>query len=262
MNRIRRRRVPSLLVMCALLAGGGSAVPVNGGVDPLASSGGNWTLRFSDDFDGTRLDPEKWASGYGWGPVAERRFGYCDPDHNQVAGGLLTQRIERRAQGGRPFSNGCANTKGRFAQLYGYWEARIRVAGCRGARSAFWAKPNNESWPPELDIIEVLGTRRREAQLTLHWRQGGRHRRSKGVVDGPEFYRDFHVFGAEWTPSGTTWFVDGFKFRHTRDGASYMNDGGPFYTMLEAHVLDPDSPCGRYPYFSAQQVDYVRIWSR
>ena len=259
--RFRRTLAVFAALMMATPAGAaGADTPEE--PQPYGSPGGSWKLQFSDDFLGPGLDPEKWSNGYGWGDRAERRYSYCHPDHNRVAAGLLTQRIERKPRDGRRFATGCVHTKDRFAQLYGYWEARIRVAGCRGARSAFWAKANSEAWPPELDVIEVLGSRRREAQFTVHWEEQGRHRMSKGVVDGPEFYEDFHIFAAQWTPTETIWYVDGFELRRTRAGATAMDDRGPFYTMVEAHVLDPDSYCGIYRFFSQQQVDYVRIWSR
>lgn len=229
---------------------------------PHGSPGGTWTLRFNDEFGGTRLDPAKWSSGYGWGDQADRRSSWCDPDNNRVAAGILTQRIEKEPRGGRPFSSGCIHTRDRFAQRYGYWEAKIRVAGCRGARSAFWAKPDTDAWPPELDVVEVLGDRRTEAQFTIHWAERGRHTMSKGVAHGPEFYKEFHVFAAQWTPTQTIFYIDGFELHRTRAGAAAMDDRGPFYTMVEAHVLDPDSYCGTYGFFSQQQVDYVRIWSR
>src|SRR5438445_139083 len=108
-----------------------------------------WVLSFHDEFDGTSLDKSKWSNGFGWGQDTNSNYGWCDPGANVVSGGVLVQRIDRRPKGGEPFSVGCINSKKRFAQQFGYWEARIRTARCAGSRSAFWGKPNDESWPPE-----------------------------------------------------------------------------------------------------------------
>jgi beta-glucanase (GH16 family) len=248
-------------VLCCFLASAGQALAaVDAPLPPTPQTG--WVLEFEDEFDGTALDPAKWASGFGWGNTSRSTFGYCDPDHNEVDGGRLEQRIERRPQGGMPFSVGCINSRGRFAQLYGFWEARIRMAGCRGARGAFWGKPDDESWPPEIDIVEVYGDHRQEAQLTLHWSERGTHYKSKDTFTDPDFSAGFHVYGAEWTPTETIWFVDGVERFRTPRGARHMDDGGPFYTMLEAQVVRADSACGTWPYYSSQFVDYVRVWSR
>ncbi|MGH9034966.1 MAG: glycoside hydrolase family 16 protein [Acidimicrobiia bacterium] len=259
--------LPVLALSILLVAGG--AVPAGeaaGTTDSLVAPhgevGGEWRLEFEDDFDGAALDPAKWASGFGWGPVSGNTAGYCDPDHNIVGDGVLEQRIERRAQGGMPFSVGCINSRRRFSQLYGYWEASIRMAGCRGARGAFWAKPDNESWPPELDVVEVYGDDRERADLTIHWEQRGDYRRDKGYYTGPDFSAGFHVFAAQWGPEEIIWYVDGVERRRTPSGAWSMNDGGAFYTMIEAQVIRESSRCGQWPYYSSQYVDYVRIWSR
>jgi hypothetical protein len=218
-------------------------------------------LSFHDEFDGTSLDKSKWSNGFGWGQDTRSNYGWCDPGANVVSGGVLVQRIDRRPNGGQPFSVGCINSKNRFAQQYGYWEARIRTAGCTGARSAFWGKPNDESWPPEIDVVEVNGDDSRTAKFTVHWQGGGRHQEDQGRFTGPDFADGFHTFGAEWTPDGVTFFVDGVERRHTSAGAGALDNGGAFYTILNSQVIDPDSTCGNVPGESAEYVDYVRIWS-
>lgn len=228
---------------------------------PYGMTDGEWALQFWDDFDGVSLDESKWSSGFGWGETSRSTFGYCDPANNVVADGVLVQRVERRRQGGQPFSVGCINSRDHFSQRHGYWEARIRTVGCRGGRGAFWAKPNDESWPPELDIVEVYGDNREEALLTIHWRERGALKKSKGIYTGPDFSADFHIFAAQWSPTETIWYVDGVERMRTKAGSRFMNDGGGFYTMVEAQVVRSSSTCGTWPYYSSQHVDYVRIWN-
>ena len=228
----------------------------------VAEGRGGWHLEFEDDFDGDALDEAKWSSGFGWGEESGNTVGYCAPDNNIVTDGVLEQRIERRPQGGASFSVGCINSRDRFSLLYGYWEAGIRMAGCRGARGAFWAKPNDESWPPELDVVEVYGDDRDRADLTIHWEERGDYKRDKGFFTGPDVSADFHVFAAEWSPEEVVWYVDGVETRRTPAGTRFLNDGGAFYTMLEAQVVRETSQCGIWPYYSSQYVDYVRVWSR
>jgi len=240
------------------------AVPVRSqqaGGDP---AGGQWVLTFSDEFDGNALDKSKWSNGFGWGQGTRSDYGWCDPANNVVSGGVLAQRIDRRPQGGQPFSVGCVHSKDKFAQQYGYWEARIRVARCYGARTAFWSKPNDESWPPEIDVVEVNGegpAGAGRAKFTAHWRRSGRHLQNQGEYDGADLSADYHVYGAEWSPEGVTWFIDGVERYHTAAGAAYLGDGGSFYTILNSQVIDRASLCGDIPARSASYVDWVRIWT-
>lgn len=228
-------------------------------------SDAQWVLTFSDEFDGASLDDGKWESGFGWGATTRSDYGWCDPANNIVSGGVLVQRIERDPKGPDPWSVGCIHSKNKFAQQFGYWEARIRVARCYGARTAFWGKPNDESWPPELDVVEVNGDgpdRASRAKFTVHWRnRSGRHLQSQGEYAGPDFSDEYHVFGAQWSPEGTTFYVDGVERWHTAAGAGFMDDGGSFYTILNSQVILRNSMCGDIPARSASYVDWVRVWT-
>ena len=240
------------------------AVPVRAQQSGPAESSKEWVLTFSDDFDGDSLDNSKWSNGFGWGQGTNSDFGWCDAANNVVSGGALAQRIDKRPQGGQPFSVGCIHSKNKFAQQYGYWEARIRAARCYGSRTAFWGKPNDESWPPEIDVVEVNGDgpdRARRAKFTAHWRRSGRHLQKQGEFAGPDFSEDYHVFGAEWDPEGVTWFVDGVERFRTAAGAAALDDRGSFYTILNSQVIDRDSMCGDIPSRSASYVDWVRVWT-
>src|SRR5436190_1321070 len=110
----------------------GPATRPAGSVRPqqTGSSGppAEWALSFDDEFDGSSLDKTKWSNGFGWGQATRSNYGWCDPGANVVSGGVLVQRIDRKTRGGQPFSVGCINSKNRFAQRYGYWEARLRTA--------------------------------------------------------------------------------------------------------------------------------------
>lgn len=134
------------------------------------------------------------------------------------------------------------------------------VAGCAGARGAFWAKPADESWPPELDVVEVHGDERSTSRHTIHWRENGAVARRRVLAPGPDFAAGYHVFGANWSPEGTVWYVDGVERGRTAEGAGAMGDGGPLYGIVNAQVYREDSDCGTGPGSTHQYIDYVRIW--
>ncbi|MGH9003580.1 MAG: glycoside hydrolase family 16 protein, partial [Acidimicrobiia bacterium] len=170
---------------------------------PLASTGGLWFLSFQDEFDGSELDASKWTNGFGWGETAGHVAGACDPANNIVGDGVLTQRADNRPLLDQPFAAACIHSRDKFAQLYGYYEARMRVPRGPGLHSAFWGKPNDESWPPELDVEEISGGIPERVTMSVHYRDETGHRFTNAKFFGPDFSAGSHVFGAEWSPGGT-----------------------------------------------------------
>jgi len=233
---------------------------------PLASSGGVWIPAFDDEFDGDGVDAAKWSNGFGWGDTAANFAGWCDPAANVVAGGVLRQRADRlpAPREGKAYGGACLHTREKFAQLYGYWEARLRVASGAGLHSAFWGKPANDRWPPELDVEEVGGARPDTVIMTVHWRDAGGHRQRNQRFQGDDLSSGFHVFGAEWSPDATVWYVDGIERTRITGGAAEMAAEGPFYALLDLQVglRGAVQPSAATPFPGEQVVDYVRIWRR
>jgi beta-glucanase (GH16 family) len=233
---------------------------------PLASSGGVWLPAFDDEFDGPAVDGSKWSNGFGWGDTAANFAAWCDPAANTVAGGVLVQRADRlpAPQNGKAYGGACLHTRAAFAQRYGYWEVRLRVAAGPGLHSAFWGKPASEAWPPELDVEEIGGHRPDEVIMTVHWRDGGGHRQKNQRWRGDDFSAGFHTIGAEWSPDGTVWYVDGVERARIADGAAALGTQGPFYALLDLQVglAGAVQPSAVTPFPATQLVDYVRIWRR
>jgi beta-glucanase (GH16 family) len=223
-----------------------------------------WLLTFDDEFDGTGLDPTRWSNGFGWGEEADHVAASCDPANNVVANGVLVQRADNQPRGGKRFSGACINTKNKFSQLYGYWEARMKVPRGAGLWSAFWAKPNDESWPPELDVEEVSGSATQSVIMTVHWHDGDGHRKDNRKFSGPDFADDYHVFGAEWTPGETIWYVDGVERGRTGEGAPYMGARGAFYMLLDLQVglAGAELPDASTLWPAYRFIDYVRVSDR
>ena len=165
---------------------------------------------------------------------------------------------------GKSYSGACLHTKGSFSQLYGYWETRLQVATGPGIHSAFWGKPANERWPPELDVEEIGGHRPDTVVMTAHWNDGTGHRMRNQRYRGPDFSGGFHVFGLEWSPDGATWYVDGVERARITEGADHLAAQGPFYALLNLQVGlgGAVQPSATTPFPAYQLVDYVRIWER
>ncbi len=245
-----------------------------------------WVPEFSDEFDGDRLDPEKWwdfnPSWYGRKPAFFSR-------HNvAVSNGILrlTARVqppdqvtvEDRVRGYDQFTT--ATVKSRRRIRYGYFETRAKAMRANVC-NAFWlydpldppAKYRPGGFSEEIDIFEVFGKPARPEMKRMLFTTV--HRMTTPYVESLvvqrtalsngsarvqmpfEFWEDFHVYALLWTPLELRWFVDGREvFRRENDH---------FHTALHimfdceimeswAGVPDPaDLP-------ATFEVDYVRVW--
>ncbi|MDE0000192.1 MAG: glycoside hydrolase family 16 protein, partial [Rhodospirillaceae bacterium] len=113
--------------------------------------GGARTLVWSDEFDGERLDPQRWffetgdGSQYslvGWG---NDELQWYLPDSALVENGLLLVTARRESESGYDYTSARLHSRGRFAFRYGRIEARIRLPGGQGLWPAFWLLPQEDT---------------------------------------------------------------------------------------------------------------------
>lgn len=256
-----------------------------------------YTLKWHDEFNGTKLDKESWnveLHDPGW--VNKELQEYVDSERNiYVEGGnLVIQTLERKDQYGRPiyternkkrmktYTSGRINTKDKLDYKYGRFEARAKVPSGKGFLPAFWMMPTNENyygqWPKcgEIDIMEVLGSNTKTAHSTLHF--GDPHTQQQGTftLSGGDFSEEFHVYACEWEPGEMRFYVDGILFYKVNDWFTQTTGfektaypapyDQPFYMILNLAVggewvgyPDEDAKMGD----NAQLVvDYVRVYQK
>jgi beta-glucanase (GH16 family) len=104
------------------------------------------------------------------------------------------------------YVSGELNTFHSFAQTYGYFEMRAQLPKGQGFWPAFWLMPENGSWPPELDIMEMLGQNPNYLVTTSHSNVSGMQSQWNLVADMTAGY---HTYGFDWEPDYLTWYFDG-----------------------------------------------------
>ncbi len=241
----------------------------------------NWVCSFSDDFNGTTVDPSKWVaqrtdtSGYTSGKTA------CfvdSPGNISVAGGALRLTARREAS---PFTcddptgvfdtqytSGMVSTAaGRFSQAYGRYEIRARVSSARvgGLQTSFWLWPLDAgkygSWPGsgEIDIAELYSQYADRAIPYVHYLQPDPNVTNNNCVIGnPE---DFHTYALEWTPSTMKVIYDGKPCLTDTLAAGNPFDQ-PFIVVLTQALgigTNRFNPATT-PLPATTVVDYVRVW--
>ncbi len=239
-------------------------------------------LIFADEFDGPRLDGSTWHTCFWWAPTTctietHDELGLYTSDNVEVANGVLRLQARReRATGwnGRTFeyTSGAVSTGGStyseppkepsFVFRYGYVEARMKVPTGRGLVSAFWLPTADHSWPPEIDVMEILGSDTSRTTMHYHYlRANGTHVNEGDGWRGPDFSADWHVYGVDWRPGSLVWYVDGVE--RARFTGPAVTDK-PAYLLFNLAVGGtwPGSPNAKTPFPTELHVDWVRVHQR
>jgi beta-glucanase (GH16 family) len=179
----------------------------------------DWTLKFSDELDGTSLNLSNWATTYADGSRTnnDELEWYVDDAHIVSDGTLKLVAKYETAKHGYPYTSGMISGHDSFSQAYGYFEARMKIPSGHGLWPAFWLLPVPENWPPEIDVMENLGKDPRRIYMYYHY---SAHYPYPGEPEGgsvgssyygPDYSTAFHTYGVEWTPTAITWYIDGVQ---------------------------------------------------
>ena len=279
-----RTRVQWVLMIGVLLAACAGIVFAR----PAAQSDpAKWVLTWSDEFDGpngSAPDPSKWTHDLGGGGWGNRELEtYTDRVQNaSIQDGMLVIRGLRETNAGkdgvqRDYTSARLRTQGLFSQVYGRFEARIKIPSGQGIWPAFWMLGNDidkaGGWPNcgEIDIMENIGREPSIIHGTVH---GPGYMGAKGIgapfsLPGSQRVADdFHVFAVEWEPNQIRFYVDD-RLYHTVTparlpaGTKWVFDH-PFFLILNVAVGGgwPGNPDASTVFPQSMLVDYVRVFRR
>lgn len=226
-----------------------------------------WELTFSDEFDGEKLDYAKWTPKDPWGVVRNDELQAYILKAFSVADGLLRIRCEDEPAyydgAKRDYRSGMMTTTGKFSQTYGRFEIRCQIPAGRGLWPAFWLLPEPPAWPPEIDVLEILGQEPDKVYFSHHWpdpaNPGGDSLSQTGEFKGVDFSDGFHTVAVEWEPGELRWFVDGV-LRHRSDQSV---PDGPMFLLVNLAVGGwAESPTEETPFPAEFVVDYVKVWRK
>lgn len=241
---------------CAVLA---AALALPGDAPAQSPDVPGWRLVWADEFTGGALNADKWtAENIAWPYNNELQFYH--PQQASVGGGVLNILAERRQWGGRNFVSARIHTRGKLDQQYGRFEARMKCPIGRGYWPAFWLLPSSQVWPPELDIMEVIGSQPNTVYLTQHWGTVDNVMSHGTTFTGPDFTSSYHRFALEWSPNRVDWFVDGVLRFSTFSNFPHE----PMYLILNLAVGGnlPGNPDGSTVFPQSLLVDWVRVYQR
>ena len=101
---------------------------------------------------------------------------------------------------GYKYTSGLITTEPTFTQTYGVFEMRAKLPKGKGFWPAFWMLPADKTWPPEIDVMELLGNETTKYYTTLHWKLNDVQGKSNIPAHSiPDASAAFHIYGVEWT---------------------------------------------------------------
>ncbi len=157
------------------------------------------------------------------------------------------------------------DSKGKFEQTYGYFEASVRIAPTAdGMHTAFWLQNDNRdrtaadggvdgpSDGAEIDILESVYVSNHYT-LAVHW-EGNSH--AADLEFAPMHDGQFHVFAVAWTPDSYTFYADDQLMVQRYQGLSH-SDG---YVILSTGLSwrQGNAHTGTFP--NEALVDWVRVY--
>jgi beta-glucanase (GH16 family) len=255
------------------------------GDEPEAIAGLAYHQVFRDDFDA--LDRSVWDDHIWYDEVPTSKW----PDFQTVENGALHLRTRRQWVGDTgvrfPYNTVTTMSSGlTFTQ--GYFEARMKWTGARGAWPGFWLfsdrHSTNDFWPSinpfcannglpkalcysaELDVFEGQGAEPNAFYGTIHRNSSndygiGDAQNGNNYQEEPgDISADWHTYGMLWTSSQITWYLDGQRLM---SASTYDSTNQPMYLLLQmwtgGWTGDPNSTT---PDLLETQVDYVDVWQK
>jgi beta-glucanase (GH16 family) len=244
-----------------------------------------WKLSWSDEFngpDGAAPDPAKWGLVSGGKNYANKELEQytvrAENVHQEHGNLVITARREAftGADGiPREYTSARLQTKGKFEQKYGRFEARIKIPQGQGMWPAFWllgSDVTTADWPAcgEIDIMENVGYEPGKVHGSLHGPGYSGDSPLTGAYSlpaGSKFSDSYHVFAVEWDASAIHFYVDDHLYEtQTPDSIPSSKQWAfdhPFFILLNLAVggqwpKDPDAST-QFP--QQMLVDYVRVYT-
>ena len=259
---------------------------------PLHAQVQNWTLVWSDEFNGSAGPFTQTSSNNQWWTfeTGQGVFGTGEIE-DMIADGTTSyldgngHLVIKTYQSGSTYYSARFKTKlnGSFGKdfSYGRVEASIQIPTSQGIWPAFWMLGDNGvSWPGcgEIDIMENNGSKPTEIKGTIHGIGYANTGLGAHFDSSTPFYQGYHTYGAIWSPYLIQFYVDSV----TNIYASYTpgeimgvgSNGGtstlgqwdffahPFYIIFDVAVGGgfPGPPGAGTVMPQFMNIDYVRVY--
>ncbi len=229
---------------------------VNGAPDPTI-----WTY---DIGDGSDIGLPGWGNN-------ELQYYTDRPENVVIENGMLRITARQESFEGSGYTSARIQTKDKFEQQYGRFEARIQLPWSQGLWPAFWMLGSDSDevvWPltGEIDIMENRGQEPTLINGSVH---GPGYSAGEAITKSFELENDrfdtgFHIFGIEWGPNYINYYVDDVLYNQItpEDVTGEWVFNKPFYIIMNVAVGGnyPGPPNENSVFPQSMLVDYIRVY--
>lgn len=233
-----------------------------------------WELTFSDDFEGKKLNQQKWLTKFFWGEalmnsnysLASDNHWYTEGNNINIDNSILKIATRKEKANGLSwdsrfgfipkefeYTSGIITTGTSFRQQYGRFEAKIKVNTSEGIYHAFWLV--GDKMLPEIDVFRKKGDGSSKIQGAFFW-QNGQSKPAKSItsIGGLSLDSNFYILGVDWDEQKITWKINGIPFKEETNnlpqGTVYM----VFSSGVNGKANDSKLPI-------TFEVDWVKCWA-
>lgn len=239
------------------------------------NTGSNWTLDFSDEFNGTSLDLSKWTAQKSTRSRTPRpSLGIADwwwKDENvSLNSGNLELKVEKHDA--NTMYCGSINSRNKYESTYGYIEARIKIADVtKGTHTALWMQGNNMGNidgtgmdGAEIDVFESAWLGDFTKSVVHIDGYDAKHQSNTKRFNTPGIHSGYHIWGLHWTPDFMKVYYDG-KLMITYAAPLWipqvkeylwLSNGASFGFPAGSNNFI-NQPTG---FLTNAYVDYIRVW--
>ena len=236
------------------------------GAKSWASSFTGWGVRHLEGNNDQALKADATFEGFGGNSLGE----YGIELHEVTADGTLklfgreTPKDLQR-QFGLPFLGGMMSAQGLHAQRYGYWEVRLRPNNVStGHHWALWLIPDDNSWPPEIDMLEIVGSNPENPSDANYFFFNSilsdPNTDEITRVTPPRGRDAWYTIGFLWDENDMRWFLEGEEVR--RRPSLALDKALYFLISPEIGGHWVGAPTGGTTWPMEIELDYVRIYSK
>jgi beta-glucanase (GH16 family) len=261
----------------------------------------DWTLRWSDEFNGTALDRGKWAADTGyylnsdpgtWGWGNEELQAYRDDTTNvYLKNGYLNLTAFKRRQNWptidprryAEYASGKVITRGKFSWKYGRIDFCASLPAGQGLWPALWMLPQSNVYgvwalSGEIDVMEAKGRLTNKSSGAIHF--GGAwpdntYLSNEYTFPSGKTISDFNVYTLIWEETEIRWYVNGNRFFTAKNNqwrSNAPNAQGNAYAPFdqEFYIIMNLAVGGHFDGYltppdnalpATMRVDYVRVYN-
>jgi beta-glucanase (GH16 family) len=280
------KKIFPIAVLMLNCMGAGSQILVKLDGDSLAT----YSYQGGDEFNGTKLDENKWQNGLDWTRVLISQDVAFSPEKVKVEKGLLGLLANKedstyvvhpweidsvyfkskklrlhKNQFTTHYSVGCIITKEKYH--YGIYQLRFKAEEGKGVWPAFWFF-GGDRWE-EIDAFELKGEKNNKIHVDVHcptgcdnYKKTTLFRKNYGgwLKVSDYLHKGFNVMHLEWKPEEVIWYLNGFPLAYFK---GRFDNPMKIYVNTSVAKDDGAFPPGpdestRWP--NVFIVDYLRIF--